>query len=124
MVSRAAVVGLALTAFSLAGCAERARVVAPTVVIVEPVNGRGVDTASSESPAAPTSWAPKEEVDVEWHGSWWPAILMEPRGRERWLVHYEGYGDDWDEVVADQRIRERHAEARVDGDEPSDDADP
>ena len=51
-------------------------------------------------------------------------VLLETRGG-RWLVHYEGYGSDWDEVVGPDRIRERRAELQLeDGDEPDDEPDP
>ncbi len=48
---------------------------------------------------------PGDHVEVEWHGAWYPAVLLAPRGGD-WLVHYEGYEESWDEVVGDDRIRD------------------
>lgn len=121
MVSR--VVG-ALTILVLFGCAREARVVAPTVVVVEPVTGATPIAPGGVAASTVSAWAPKEEVEVEWHGSWWPATLLDRRGAQHWLVHYDGWGDEWDEVVAEARIRERRAEVHPDDDEKSDDADP
>lgn len=61
--------------------------------------------------------APKPElprdtpVDVEWQGSWYPAVVLDTTS-EGWLVHYDGYGDDWDEVVPRDRIRAREEAAQ------------
>ena len=67
---------------------------------------------------------PNDTVEVEWQGSWWPAMLLERRGA-RWLVHYDHFGDEWDEVVGDDRIRPRRREEVDLGDgEPDDEPDP
>ena len=121
MVLRAVAVGLVLLA--MAGCARSAPVTVPTVVFVDGVSGEGV-TTTSEAVEDGASWKPREEVEVEWHGSWWPAVVLEQRGN-RWLVHYEGYGSDWDEVVGPDRIRERRAELQVEEtDEVDEEVDP
>lgn len=92
---------------------------APTVVVVGPASGAPLGPPAGVEAQAPlSSWVPRERVDVEWHGSWWPATLMERRG-QHWLVHYEGWGDDWDELVTEGRIREHHEDDKVD-EEPSD----
>ncbi len=46
-------------------------------------------------------------IDVEWHGAYFHAtvVAMTPDGRVR--IHYDGYGDVWDEDVTDERIREQ-----------------
>ncbi len=122
MVLRAVSVGL--LSLLVAACARGAPVNAPTVVFVDGVSGGGGFTTSSEPADEGGSWRPREEVEVEWHGSWWPAVVVEQRG-PRWLVHYEGYGNDWDEVVGPDRIRERRAEVQPEeGDEPDDEPDP
>lgn len=64
---------------------------------------------------------PGDLVEVEWRGSWWPAVLVERRG-DLWLIHYEGYGDEWDETVGPDRIRLRGVEGVVE--EPEDETDP
>ncbi len=123
MVLRAVAVGVIglLSTVSLGGCVRAQPVAAPTVVAIDNVRG-GDLTAMADAPDYGGVWRAHDEVDVEWHGSWWPAVILEKR-HGRWLVHYEGYGDEWDEVVGGDRIRERRAEPRVE-DEPSTDEEP
>lgn len=94
----------------IAGCAPRvATIAAPTIdVPVRSVGSLPIATMPAE-PAPDDGRAAGDLVEVEWKGSWWPAVLRERQG-ERWLIHYEGYGDDWDEAVPDERIRDRHSE--------------
>lgn len=83
-----------------------------------------ISSPSSEDPSAP-SWSSKDEIEVEWRGRWWPATVMERRGGGRFLVHYTGYSDEWNEVVGVERIRERGAIERAETNEPVEvDADP
>jgi hypothetical protein len=125
MVLRAVAVGVAsLLAVACARPGARS-VLAPTDVVVEGVSGDLAPAAVDVAPDRVGSWKPREEVEVEWHGSWWPAVVLEKRGGERWLVRYEGYDEDWDEVVGSDRIRERRAELQPqERDEPGDDPDP
>lgn len=62
-----------------------------------------------------------DRVDVEWRGSWYPAVLLERRG-DGWLVHYEDFGDEWDETVGLARIRDRTS--RLEESDVEDDGDP
>jgi hypothetical protein len=112
MVLRAVAVGAACILPLLAGCTKSAIVVPPVVINVEPVAGRGFAPGVEELTHGDV-WSSKEAVEVQWRGSWWPAIVLEKRG-DRWLVHYEGYSSEWDEVVSLERIRERQAKADVD----------
>ncbi len=122
MVLRAVAVGV-LTTILASGCARSAPVKVPTVVFVDAVGGGGIPAPTGPADER-SSWSPREEVEVEWHGSWWPAVVLEKRG-SRFLVHYEGYTSDWDEVVGPERIRERRAEVQVDeGREPEVEPDP
>lgn len=122
MVLRVVAVGFALIAS--AGCARSAPVVAPTVIVVGGVAGGGVG-AVSEPAEEPGPWKPKDEVEVEWRGSWYPAVVLDKRGGNRWLVHYEGYTAEWDEVVSGDRIRERRVEPeREDPDDFEEEPDP
>ena len=41
---------------------------------------------------------------VEWHGSYWPARIVSAPGERAIRVHYEGWGDAWDETVAPSRL--------------------
>ena len=53
-------------------------------------------------------WVPKErirsELSVLWGGSWWPGLILEARGDEL-RVHYPGWGSEWDEWAAKERLR-------------------
>jgi hypothetical protein len=46
-----------------------------------------------------------DRVRVEWHGQIYPAIIIEIIGHERYQIHYEGYGDEWNETVGLSRIQ-------------------
>jgi len=98
----------------------------PLDVAVGSVHGGDteISSPSSEDPAAP-SWSSRDEIEVEWRGRWWPAIVMDRRGGGRFLVHYTGYGDEWDEVVGIERIRARGATEQAEAnDAASVEADP
>ena len=45
-----------------------------------------------------------QKVEVEWHGTWYPAAVLEAKA-DSWLIHYDGYGSEWDEWVGPARIR-------------------
>lgn len=106
MVVRAGVLLLA-PAF-VSACVRAAPISAPTVVVVESIRD-GAFAPFSEGPVeSAASWQARDEVEVEWQGAWFPAVVVEKRGT-RWLIHYEGYGTDWDELVGVERIRERRA---------------
>ena len=89
-------------------CAPRSAIVAvPTVeVTVRDAYARPLDASQPDPPDE--GHAAGDLVEVEWHGSWWPAVLLERR-RSGWQVHYEGYAKEWDEVVSLARIRDRQA---------------
>ncbi len=107
------------------GCVRGAPVQAPTVVFVDAVAGETAPAPSGDSTESAGSWKARDEIEVEWRGSWWPAVVLEPRGVGRWLVRYDGYGSDWDEVVGRDRIRERRAELQLEeGEESEDEPDP
>jgi hypothetical protein len=105
-------------------CVPAKPVAEPSVIVIGVVAGGGTSATAADSAADDgETWEAREEVDVEWHGSWWPAVVVEKRGRRRWLVRYDGYGSEWDEVVGPDRVRERHLEipsdpAEAKGDEP------
>lgn len=44
-------------------------------------------------------------VEIEWKGSYWPGRIVQKR--DRWLrVHYDGWGDEWDEWVELRQLLE------------------
>lgn len=45
-----------------------------------------------------------DHLMVEWKGSNYPAVIIEVVGGEKYKIHYEGYGNEWDEVVGNDRI--------------------
>ena len=44
-----------------------------------------------------------EKLFVEWHGRVWPATVLSIVDADRAVIHYDGYGPEWDEVVPTQR---------------------
>jgi hypothetical protein len=48
-----------------------------------------------------------DKVRVEWHGQIYSATITAIVGQERYRVHYEGYGSEWDEIVGLARIQPR-----------------
>ena len=46
-------------------------------------------------------------VKVEWNGRYYPAQIIDVVGKERYRVHYEGYGSEWDETVGLNRMQPR-----------------
>ncbi len=48
-----------------------------------------------------------DRVRVEWRGQLYAASVIEIVGHERYRIHYEGYGHEWDETVELDRIKPR-----------------
>lgn len=95
----------ALLFSSLVACASGSPPVVPAAVVS--VGRVSATTVVAEEPSATrVTREGGEPVEVEWHGRWWPAVLLERQG-DGWLIHYEGYGEEWDEVVPQERIRPR-----------------
>jgi len=46
-----------------------------------------------------------DRVRVEWHGQMYPAVITAIVGQERYRIHYEGYGNEWDETIGLNRIQ-------------------
>ena len=47
-----------------------------------------------------------ERVKVQWHNHYYPAVVIGVVGPERYRIHYEGYGNEWDENVGRERIKQ------------------
>lgn len=45
-----------------------------------------------------------EVVSIEWRGGWYPGRILDV-GEGRYLVRYDGFGAEWDEWVAADRLR-------------------
>lgn len=110
----------------LSACVKPSVTTAPLDLVVGSVEGRGVESVdSSKSEASYPTWETKDEVDVEWRGRWWPATILERKTSGRYLVHYDGYGSDWDEVVGPERVRLRTAPTPEENNDPVEtDSDP
>lgn len=66
---------------------------------------------ASATPAPPVRQV-GEKVDVQWNGSWWKAsILAFQDGKYR--IHYTGWGDNWDENVTPDRVRDQTEDSRA-----------
>lgn len=46
-----------------------------------------------------------ERIEAEWKGKWYRAEIVESSG-DHCKVHYVGFGDEWDELVGPERMRE------------------
>lgn len=62
------------------------------------------DRIADTGPAGAASASAKNRVEIEWRGEWWPGVILKKQGG-RTLVHYDGFGPEWDEWVTDARLR-------------------
>ena len=46
-----------------------------------------------------------DRVKVDFNGHFYPALIVGIVGPEKYRVHYEGYGNEWDENVGKERIQ-------------------
>lgn len=53
-----------------------------------------------------TTGPAKKAVMVEWKGTWYPAEILKTEGG-KFLIHYLGYGSEWDEWVTAERVRQK-----------------
>ena len=63
--------------------------------------------SGSASPVPPSVYRLGDRVRVEWHGSIYTATIVNVLGDDRYRVHYEGYGSEWDEDIALSRIQRK-----------------
>lgn len=50
---------------------------------------------------------------VEWHGSWWPAHVVKRTNDGRAVIHYDGWGAEWDEAVDASRMTHPVADGKL-----------
>jgi hypothetical protein len=62
---------------------------------------------AGSKPVATTGFKVGDKVQVEWHGSWYKATVIGVPGKDSWRIHYDGYGDSYDENVGPSRIKAR-----------------
>ena len=46
----------------------------------------------------------KPDCKVKWEGQWYDAKVLQAE-KDRWLIHYIGDDESWDEWVGKERIR-------------------
>ncbi len=63
--------------------------------------------SASAAPLLPNVYRLGDHVRVEWHGSIYPATIISVLGDDRYRVHYEGLGNEWDEDVPMNRIQRK-----------------
>ncbi len=49
-------------------------------------------------------WKVGDKLSVEWNGKWYPAVIKEIK-EGKYKIHYDGYGDNWDEWVTTARMK-------------------
>src|SRR4051794_14747182 len=67
----------------------------------------GGSGSASAPPMPPSVYKVGDRVRVEWHGSIYTATVLSVLGDDRYRVHYEGYGSEWDEEIALSRIQRK-----------------
>jgi hypothetical protein len=94
--------GAALAAALAAGCVPSTPATSPT---------------APSTPTAPASgtadMAPGTHVQVVRQGQWYGATVVMAAGEGRFLVHYDGTGNEWNESVGPDRIKPLPAPAAV-----------
>jgi hypothetical protein len=64
----------------------------------------GYAAAKDSRPAVAPIPAAKPNTEVEWSDTWWPATVVKTKG-DKYYIHYDGWGEEWDEWVGKDRIR-------------------
>lgn len=64
----------------------------------------GLRPRPSASAGAVSPYKVGERVRVRWRGSVYNATVQAVLAADRFLIHYDGYGSEWDETVSIDRI--------------------
>lgn len=67
--------------------------------------GATYTTASEAQTIAAANYQPGQSVQVEWRGNWYAATIVAVLEGGQYHIHYDGWGDEWDEAVDALRIR-------------------
>ena len=67
--------------------------------------GATYTTAGEAQTIAAANYQPGQSVQVEWRGSWYAATIVAVLDGGQYHIHYDGWGDEWDEAVDALRIR-------------------
>jgi hypothetical protein len=63
----------------------------------------GIERLAYERGRSPKGGRVGEQLYVEWQGSYWAARVIGLSGPNV-RVHYEGWGDEWDEIASPERL--------------------
>ena len=70
--------------------------------------GAPVGSASAADGGTLSRYEKGQRIRVRWNGKVYPATIVEVLGDERYRVHYEGFGNEWDETIEVSRIKAPH----------------
>lgn len=92
----------------------------PKSALEVPSGSKSAKSTPTSSPSIPGLAGPSDsstvavtagaKVEVLSRGHWYPATIVSGGKPGRWHIHYDDSPDDWDEVVAEGRIRVRAAQ--------------
>ena len=87
-----------------AGAGAAAAAAAPS--LAEAPSGSAIATASARADASAPKpgFAVNDKIKVTWKGGTYPAVITSVVGVDRYKIHYDGYGKEWDEVLGPSRI--------------------
>jgi hypothetical protein len=103
---------MALQTLTCANCtAPLEAAESPPGVLVCAYCGRAHRFAQPPPPPAVHRHPIGSAVVVQWGAQWWDAHVIETPAPNVWKVHYDGWSDQWDELVGPDRIRDRSAAA-------------
>jgi hypothetical protein len=80
-------------------------VTAPSPAVAPAESDNGPITPSDRLVDDEADLAIGAHVQVEWKGNWWRGEVMQVLDDGTVLIHYTGWGDNWDEVVPRSRLR-------------------
>ena len=69
------------------------------------LGGAPLPSASAADGGALSRYNQGQRVRVLWHGKVYPATILEVLEGERYRVHYEGFGPEWNETIDVDRIK-------------------
>ena len=65
-----------------------------------------VVTPAVAKPEGQAQWAKGQGVEILWGAKWWKGrILAVDEAAGKYRVHYDGWGDNWDEWVTPEKLR-------------------
>ncbi len=69
--------------------------------------GTSASASGSAAPRPLNAYRVGDRVHVEWHGSIYSATVINAVGDDRYRVHYDNYGNEWDEDIGLNRIQRK-----------------